>query len=105
MTHVCDCGAVYADLAGLEACQIGNHGSPRIIRDDDVPPHVLQRMKAQDTVIQELRQQLVGAHKRLCHHEGHLPIVDAQGRTWVLGFGWQSIGDLRAFNFGNATFA
>ena len=28
-THLCDCGAVFSDLVGLEACQRGNHGQER----------------------------------------------------------------------------
>lgn len=30
MKHECDCGALYSNLNALEACQLNNHGRPRI---------------------------------------------------------------------------
>lgn len=42
LNHTCDCGRQYADLNGLEACQISNHGQKNPCPNCDINRRKLQ---------------------------------------------------------------
>lgn len=68
MNHICDCGKSYADLAGVEACQIGNHGQSAPIRSIDLATGVEVGSADYEWLLDDKREdirQLVGVIREI----------------------------------------